>query len=462
MPLFNEEELVETSIRRVLAVALPGGLSKELIVVDDGSTDGSAELVEALARELPGLITLVRLPKNRGKGAALRCAIERASGEYTIIQDADLEYDPRDYEQMLEPLLAGEADAVFGSRFASSRARKILFFWHSMANFALTTLCNAVADLNLSDMETCYKAFRTSLIQSIPLRCNRFGFEPEVTIKLAQRGVRIYEVPISYHGRTYEEGKKIGLLDAIRAVGVILRFGLSRDVYRDDGQAILDALSSTPRFNRWMADSIRPYLGKRILEIGAGIGNLSRHLSGGRRHYLATDIDGEHLARLRTRFLGRARFSTLRCDLSAPGDFEPLKGGADTVVCLNVLEHIERDDIGLANLHSALVAGGRAIVLVPQGTAVFGTLDTALGHHRRYSERELRSKMEAAGFVVERILRFNRVTYPAWFVNGRILRRRRFGRFQLFVFDRLVWLLRILDPLLPWPPTSLIAVGRRD
>jgi SAM-dependent methyltransferase len=336
-----------------------------------------------------------------------------------------------------------------------------LYFWHSLANRILTTFCNAIADLNLTDMETGYKAFRLSLVKSIPLRSQRFGIEPELTIKLAQRRVALFEVPISYRGRTYAEGKKIGLKDALQALWSIARFGVQRDIYADKGARILDALSQTAHFNAWMADTIRGFVGSKVLEIGAGIGNLAQHLHSRRAAYTVTDIEEEHLARLRVRFQNSPKVSLRRCDLGSAVDFAPLAGSADTVVCLNVLEHIENDAAGLRNIAAALEPGGRAIVLVPQDLSIYGTLDEVLGHYRRYSQDELRAKMERAGFEVEHLFEFNRITRPGWYWNGRVLKRRHFSRFQLWVFDRMVWLWRRIDRFIPWPAVSIIAVGRK-
>jgi glycosyltransferase involved in cell wall biosynthesis len=460
VPLYNEEEFVAAILHRVLQAPLPAAMKREIIVVDDGSTDESGEIVAAVARQYD-CVRLVRHQRNLGKGASIRTALEHASGEFALIQDADLEYNPCEYVKLLKPLLDDRADAVFGSRFALAGERRVLYFWHALANHFLTTICNLASDLNLTDMETCYKAFRTSLVRSIPLRSNRFGIEPELTIKLAKREARIYEVPISYHGRTYVEGKKIGFSDAIAALVVILRYWLSSDIYKEAGPEILEAFSSAANFNRWMADTIRPYTGKAVLEIGAGIGNLTRQLIARRKRYIASDIDTQHLARLASRFQHRPNFEARQCDLGRAEDFEDLRECADTVVCLNVLEHVVDDRVGLSNIHRALQPGGRAIVLVPQGQWAYGKMDEALGHYRRYSKAQIRERMEEAGFKVERMLEFNRISLPGWYLNGKLLGRSTVSVAQLRIFDKMVWVWRRLDRFLPWGPTSLIAIARK-
>ena len=460
VPAYNEEEFIAASILRALEAPLPEGLESELVAVDDASTDSTPQILEELAQRYPRRIRVFHHKVNAGKGAAIRTALANAAGEFGIIQDADLEYDPSEYSKVLNPLLANKADVVYGSRFLISGERRVIYYWHSLANHFLTTACNMAADLNLTDMETCYKAFRLSLARSIPIHSNRFGIEPELTIKFAKRQASIYEVPISYHGRTYDEGKKIGAKDAVSALWVIVRGYFTRDIYLDSGAKILDSLAGTKRFNRWMADTVRPWLGTHVLELGAGIGNMSQHLSRGRRTYVASDIDEEHMARLRVRFRGRPNLEVCKADLCDAADFKLLLGGFDSVVCLNVVEHV-KDDLGaLRNIFSALKPGGRAIILVPQDQKAYGTLDEVLGHYRRYSEAQLRSRMEEAGFEVERMLHFNRVTRPGWRFNGQVLKRRSFSRFQLRIFDTLVPLWRRIDRLFPWPAVSVIAIGR--
>jgi glycosyltransferase involved in cell wall biosynthesis len=221
IPVYNEGKTIREIISRVERVDIP----KEIIIVDDGSTDGTRQRLEEILAGRPDVVVILQ-PYNMGKGKALRTGFAAARGEYVIVQDADLEYDPQDYHKLIGPLERDQADAVYGSRFITTEEHRVLYFWHSLGNKLLTLLSNMATDLNLTDMETCYKVFRRELIQSIELEEDRFGFEPEITCKLARARARIYEVGIAYHGRTYEEGKKIGLKDGFRALWCILKYRL--------------------------------------------------------------------------------------------------------------------------------------------------------------------------------------------------------------------------------------------
>lgn len=221
MPVYNEQATLRYVVERVLSV----GLEIELLCVDDGSTDGSPQILADLQKQFPRMRVLVQ-PRNIGKGAALRRGIQEATGDYVIIQDADLEYDPSEYSRLLEPLETGQADVVYGSRFLGAGPHRVLYFWHFVGNWLLTLLSNMITNLNMSDMETCYKVFRREVIQAIPIEEDRFGFEPEITVKIAKRQLRVYEIGISYWGRTYAEGKKIGWRDGFRALWCLAKYGL--------------------------------------------------------------------------------------------------------------------------------------------------------------------------------------------------------------------------------------------
>ena len=460
IPVYNERYLVGQLLDRVREVPLPNNMTREIIVVDDGSTDGTRDFLEAYAKQHPEILYRPHA-KNQGKTGAIRTAIDLATGEFSIFQDADLEYDPSDYKMVLAPLVEQKADVVYGSRFLAREQRKILFFWHSVGNRFLTLLSNMVTGLNLTDMETCYKAFRTDLLKSIPIRSERFGLEPEITIKIAKRGLRIYEVPINYHGRTYDEGKKITWRDGVHTLGVLLKYTFLDDLYKEHaGGDVLMSMASAQNFNRWMAERLKPYIGHRVLEVGAGIGNLTSHFFP-RERYVATEYDELHLQQLQNYARSRPHLDIAQMDAQDPACFAPYKGQIDTIICLNVLEHIPDEAATLRNFYDTLEEGGRAIILVPQGQWLYGSLDREVEHVKRYSRDELRDALERAGFHIREIFDFNQFGVIGWFINGKLLQRTRMPKFQLGLYDKLVGLWKKLDGKLPWHGLSIVAVAEK-
>jgi glycosyltransferase involved in cell wall biosynthesis len=460
IPCFNERTTIHEIVRRVVDVDL-GAIETEVVLVDDGSTDGSAAVIARLVQSEPR-IRIITHPKNRGKGAALRSAQSVCTGDYVVIQDADLEYDPANYPSLLAPLLSGQADAVYGSRFAGGRTRRVLLYSHEVGNRFLTALSNLATDFNLTDMSTGAKVFRGDLFRSIPICCDGFGFEPEITAKLSRLDCRLYEVPIDYHGRSYLAGKKVRWKDGLRMALSIIRFRLSDGLKGvDEGLETLQSMRWAHRYNRWVIGRIAPFIGDRILEAGAGIGNITAHLLD-RELIVAADDNASYLERLAANFSNNPNVRTAEINLErSDGILNLSEHRFDTIVCVNVIEHLKADEEVLHTFFEILQPGGRAIILAPQGRWLYGSIDRALDHHRRYSRAEMRQKMEGAGFEIEEIFGLNRIAPPFWFFNGRVLRRTSVPGAQVRFFDRLVPLVKIFDRLFPLPPLSIIAIGRK-
>jgi SAM-dependent methyltransferase len=429
----------------------------ELICVDDFSTDGSLEILQELA-VADHRINVVAQPRNMGKGKAVRAAIEHMTGDIGIIQDSDLEYDPREYQRIVGPILAGDADAVFGSRFAYSEVRRVLFFWHSLGNKVLTTLSNMANDLNLTDMETCYKAVRADLLKSLRLTCDRFGLEPEITARLAQAGARIYEVPISYRGRSYAEGKNIGWKDGLEALWLILKFRFfDTKATSDPAHATLESLGTTPAVSKWMLSRFEPYLGNRVLEAGCGIGNMTEHLITKPR-LTVVDIDETHLDSVRRRFGHLENLQVMEGDLEDPGFYRSLDV-FDSVLCVNVLEHLDKPEAALEGFRSVLRPGGHALILVPAHDWLFSEADRAIGHRRRYTVKAVRTMLEAAELEVLGCKEFNRLGVLGWYLN-KVSGRTTITKWQARAFGLLLPLAKLIEPISALPGISVVAVAR--
>ncbi len=440
IPCYNEESTIEAILVAVLAQPTVA----EVVVVDDGSTDASAEIVDSC---LDSRVRLIRQPRNLGKGAALRRGMAEASQPYVIIQDADLEYDPREYEKLLQPLFEDKADVVYGSRFLSGEPRRVLYYWHSVGNRFLTLASNMTTNLNFTDMETCYKVFRREVIQSILIEEDRFGFEPEITAKIARAGWRVHEVGISYDGRTYAEGKKINWKDGLRALWCIGRYGLTMSVpstpEREPArfaeadaelEGVLDSLGeSAPNYAAWIASLMEPYLGRVVVEIGAGHGTMVEQLRDEGRTVVATDVSKRCLDVLHGRYDDMAGVEVRELDLLVDGAPE----NVDSVVLVNVLEHL--DDLqALKSIRAMLPVGGHLLLFVPALDALYSRFDRAVGHKRRYTKRSLAARVRDAGFVVVEARYVNLPGALAWFVVARLLRQTPTADALVSIFDRQV------------------------
>ena len=459
IPVYNEINTIGEILSRVLGIDLP----KEVIVVDDYSIDGTREFLKKWESEIEkrskDQVRILFQPKNMGKGAALRLGFKEATGEIIIIQDADLEYHPREYPKLIEPILDGRADVVYGSRFLGT-PRRVLMFWHTLGNKLLTFLSNLCTDLNLTDMETGYKVFKKEALDHIHLKSNRFGFEPEVTAKIAKMNYRIYEVPISYSGREYWEGKKIKWLDGLKAVFSILWYNFFDSETEDIVYQTLQRMKKLGRYNQWIFSKFKPFLGRRVLEIGSGIGNITKFLLD-RDLIIATDVEPKYINLLENTFGKYRKFVIEKLDISGSNTERYRSYHIDSVICFNVLEHIEEDEKALKNIFNLLEPRGRLLLLVPSHCWLYGSLDRHLDHQRRYGGKELKKKLEAEGFKVILLKHFNRIGILGWFLNGKILMRKKLPSFQLRIYNLLVPLFK-LEELFPLPfGTSLIAIAER-
>lgn len=450
IPVYNEINTILEVLRRVKAVPL----DKEIIIVDDGSVDGTREVLKEVKEEN---VKVIFNERNWGKGFSIRRGFEHVSGDIVIIQDADLEYYPDEYPALIQKIIEGKADVVYGTRFLGPH--RAFHFYHYLGNALLNFIANILYDTNLSDMMTCYKALKSNVLKKLKLRANGFGIEAEITAQVLRRKLRVYEVPISYNGRDYDEGKKITWKDFFRSLYWLLKckfesFDISEDtLYR---------VRMMKNNNKCVFEQIKPYLSNNVLEVGSGIGNISKFLISFNREVILTDINDSYLEYLRHKFIGNPKVKVIKHNilLDDPSNLEPFK--IDTIVCINVLEHIDSDKKALENIYKILQGGGRLILFVPALRNLQGSLDEKLLHFRRYEKRELLIKLEAVNFSVEMIYYFDFFAALGWFLNGVILKRKIMSSFQVKVFDKFIPLLAKIEQKIRIPfGLSLIVICKK-
>jgi SAM-dependent methyltransferase len=458
MPVYNESRTLDSIIARVLGAPVEAEI--ELICVDDGSVDNSWQVLQAWADADPR-VKVLQHSVNRGKGAAIRTAIDHMSGDIALVQDSDLEYDPSDFPGLIGPIVDGRADAVFGSRFAASPERRVLLYWHSLGNKLLTWLTNVLNDLNLTDMETCYKAVRADVLRNLRLQSERFGIEPEIATRLAQWGARIYEVPISYHGRGYIEGKNIGWRDGLQAIWLLFKYRFVDTRFSSrSGHETLESMAVGKSVSRWTMDQFEPHLGDNVLEAGTGIGNLTRHLLRKKR-LVGVDVDPFYVQTLDRRWGQFANVEIIEGDLQDPNLYEKLGPATfDSVLCVNVVEHLDHPELSMEGFGRVLRPGGAAIILVPAHQWLYSRVDRAIHHRQRYEKHQLVALIDASGLLVESVFEFNRFGVLGWTFN-KVTGSTSIRRWQARAFSILLPIAKSVERFRFLPGLSLIAIARK-
>lgn len=456
MPICNHRWTLRQIVARTLS--MPTSLELELVAVDDGSEDGSWELLEELAADDPRIKT-IRHEHTQGKGTAVRTAIDAMTGDLAVVQEGGLDYDPHDIPALLEPLLAGKADAVFGSRYSSGQVHS---FWQSVKNQSLTLLSNLLNNLQLSDTEAAYKVVRADILKQLRLQAKSTTLEAELTCRLAQWGARLYEVPISYYGQSSPANRNGWLWPTLKSLGQMVRCRCWDTRFTPhSGFYILTSMAQANGYNQWILNHVKDFMGTRVLEAGSGIGNLSQLLLN-RERLVLIDYEDIYVRALKQRFGRQGNVRVDQADLTTEASYHQWEDERlDTIFCSNVLEHLENDVDVLSYFQQTLVPGGHCVIVVPSGKWLYNGMDEELGHFRRYSPEELANKMAEAGLEVVHTERFSKLGSLAWAWSGHVMRKRHISPSHMLTFERILPIAKLLEYCLPVPGMSLIMVGRK-
>ncbi len=461
IPALNEKETLEKLVKNVLSQKK---VNFEIIIVDDGSIDGTNEIADKLAKRNK-LIKVVHHASNEGKGAAVKSGIERSRGEIILIQDADLEYSPTDYLKLLKPFSDPLVSVVYGTREKIARKGIYSNYWFYIGGELVTMFTNILYNTNISDEAVGYKLFRRNVIQNINLESKGFDFCPEITAKIALRGIKIHEVPIHYYPRSFAQGKKIRAKDGILALWTLLKYRISPPREVSPLTAGLEVTQSAKNYNRWIGARIRSYVHEPILEAGAGIGTFADLLLDyGFKKLILCDYDPAYVTDLKNKYQGLKNIHTLRTDLSNKYQVNriPL---VKTIISINTLEHIRSDTKAISNLSSRLEKNGYIIIFVPAMRFLYGDWDKSIGHFRRYDKHDLINKTKLAGLKIIECKYFNFPGVFGWWIN-KILRStpdKRSTQNQIIFYDKYIvpWWSIIEEKFNPPIGQSLILIAQK-
>jgi dolichol-phosphate mannosyltransferase len=433
IPVYNEKKTIEKLVNKVDQIEI----DKQIIIIDDGSTDGSTELIKKIRINSPSIKLFHKY--NQGKGTSIRTGLQKATGEFTVIQDADLEYTPFDLEVLIQPLLSKRTNVVYGSRFKLAKKGVYSSFTFFVGGQIVNWLANLLYGIHITDEPTCYKLVKTKLLKSLNLQCSGFEFCPEVTAKLALKHEKILELPISYTPRHFEQGKKINWKDGLIAVLTLVKYRFQKQEFTTKHMIFgLESLSNAANYNKWILDQFRNDLKGHILEVGSGLGTFTKILLPFSSNITALEIDPTYYKIFLKRFKDNPKIDFRTTDISSTAANSTNFKKVNTTIMVNVLEHIENHEQVVKNISKILLPKGKLIIFVPAMPQLYSAWDASVGHYRRYTKSDLFELCKKNNLKVRKLYYFNFVGAFGWYLNklvGTTPRSQQFGG-QVVLYDR--------------------------